>query len=73
MLPTDKPDPKDFGLTEPLYTVKETCRMLRMCRDSFYKAVAKDQIRIKKRGRQSLVYATEIAAYLSWLRDAPRG
>ncbi len=63
-------DPRLFGLTRPVYTVAETLDLLHIGRTAFYSAVKDGSMRIVKRGRSTLVYADDIAAYLTNLRNA---
>jgi len=67
---TEQIDPRAFGLTKPVYSVAETLDLLHISRAGFYAAVKNGAIRIVKRGKSSLVYADDIAAYLTSLRAA---
>jgi hypothetical protein len=63
-------DPRAFGLAKPVYSVPETLELLHIGRTDFYKRVKRGEIKITKRGKASLVFAIDIAAYLTDLRNA---
>lgn len=62
-------DPRAFGLVKPVYSVPETLELLHIGRTDFYKRVKRREIKITKRGKTSLVYAIDMAAYLTKLRS----
>jgi excisionase family DNA binding protein len=63
-------DPRAFGLVKAAYTVNETLELLSIGRTSLYEAVKRDELRLVKFGKKTLVYATDIAAFLAQLQDA---
>jgi hypothetical protein len=62
-------DPRAFGLTKPVYGVNEVLGLLHIGRTAFYAAVRRGEIRLTKRGKTSLIFADDIAAYLTNLRN----
>jgi excisionase family DNA binding protein len=61
-------DPRTFGLFKAAYSVKETLALLSIGRTSFYQLVDRNELKITKLGRKSLVCATDIVALLARLR-----
>lgn len=61
-------DPRTFGLFKAAYSVKETLALLSIGRTSFYELVDRDELKITKLGRKSLVCANDIVALLVRLR-----
>jgi excisionase family DNA binding protein len=61
-------DPRAFGLVRAAYSVKETLDLLSIGRTTFYGLVDRGDLKITKLGRKSLIYATDIAAFLTRLR-----
>lgn len=61
-------DPRTFGLFKAAYSVKETLALLSIGRTSFYGLVDRDELKITKLGRKSLVCANDIVALLVKLR-----
>ena len=64
------PDPRAFGLLKAAYSVHETLELLSIGRTSLYEAVKRGDLKLVKFGAKSLVYATDIAAFLTKLQDA---
>jgi excisionase family DNA binding protein len=62
-------DPRAFGLIKAAYSVSETLELLSIGRTSLYEAVKRGELRLVKFGKKTLVYATDIAAFLSRLQD----
>ena len=63
-------DPRAFGLVKAAYTINETLELLSIGRTSLYQAVKRGELRLVKFRKKTLVYATDIAAFLSRLQDA---
>ena len=63
------PDPRAFGLLKAAYSVNETLDLLSIGRTSLYEAVKRGELRLVKFGKKTLVYATDIAEFLSRLQD----
>jgi excisionase family DNA binding protein len=63
-------DPRAFGLVKAAYSVNETLDLLSIGRTSLYEAVNRGELRLVKFGKKSLVYATDIAAFLAQLQNA---
>ena len=61
-------DPRTFGLFKAAYSVKETLALLSIGRTSFYELVDRDELKITKLGRKSLVCVNDIVALLVRLR-----
>ena len=61
-------DPRAFGLVRVAYSVNETLNLLSIGRTTFYELVDRGDLRITKLGRKSLIYAIDIAAFLTRLR-----
>lgn len=61
-------DPRAFGLVKAAYSVKETLELLSIGRTTFYELVDREDLKITKLGRKSLVYAIDLAALLNKLR-----
>ena len=61
-------DPRTFGLVKAAYSVKETLELLSIGRTMFYELVDREDLKITKLGRKTLVYAVDLAALLSKLR-----
>jgi excisionase family DNA binding protein len=62
-------DPRAFGLVKAAYTVNETLELLSIGRTSLYEAVKRGELRLVKFGKKTLIFATDIAAFLSRLQD----
>jgi excisionase family DNA binding protein len=62
-------DPRAFGLQKAAYSVAETLELLSIGRTSLYEAVKRGELRLVKFGKKTLVYSTDIAAFLSRLQD----
>jgi excisionase family DNA binding protein len=52
-------DPRAFGLVKAAYSVKETLELLSIGRTTFYELVDREDLKITKLGRKTLVYAAE--------------
>ena len=65
----DPIDPRAFGFTKAAYAVGETLELLSIGRTSLYQAVKRGELRLVKFRKKTLVYATDIAAFLSRLQD----
>jgi excisionase family DNA binding protein len=63
-------DPRAFGLLKAAYSVNETLEQLSIGRTTFYELVDRGDLKITKLGRKSLVYAVDLAALLSKLRES---
>jgi excisionase family DNA binding protein len=63
-------DPRFFGLVKAAYSVSETLNLLSIGRTTFYELVDRGDLKITKLGRKSLVYAIDLAALLSKLRES---
>jgi excisionase family DNA binding protein len=63
-------DPRAFGLAKAAYTVNETLAILSIGRTSLYKLVQSGDLKLVKLGKKSLLYATDIAAFLTRLQEA---
>jgi len=61
-------DPRAFGLTKAAYSVKETLELLSIGRTKFYELVDQGDLKITKLGSKSLIYVTDIVAFLAKLR-----
>jgi excisionase family DNA binding protein len=61
-------DPRVFGLVKVAYSVKETLDLLSIGRTTFYELVDRQDLKITKLGRKTLVYAVDLAALLNKLR-----
>jgi excisionase family DNA binding protein len=55
---------------EAAYSVNETLELLSIGRTSLYEAVKRGELRLVKFGKKTLVYGTDIAAFLTQLQDA---
>jgi excisionase family DNA binding protein len=62
--------PQDYGLTKAAYSVNETLNLLSIGRTTFYQLVDRGELTLAKIGKKSLVYAVDIAAFLSKLKTA---
>jgi excisionase family DNA binding protein len=62
-------DPRAFGLVKAAYTVSETLNLLSIGRTSLYAAVKQGQLHPVKFGRKTLLYATDLAAFLKMLKE----
>jgi excisionase family DNA binding protein len=62
-------DPRAFGLLKAAYTVNETLNVLSIGRTSLYAAVKQGDLHPVKFGRKTLFYATDLAAFLTLLKD----
>jgi excisionase family DNA binding protein len=63
-------DPRALGLVKVAYSVKETLELLSIGRTTFYELVDRGDLKITKLGRKTLVYAVDLAALLSKLRES---
>ena len=63
-------DPRAFGLVKVAYSVNETLELLSIGRTTFYELVEREDLKITKLGRKTLVYAVDLAALLSKLRES---
>jgi hypothetical protein len=61
-------DPRAFGLVKAAYSVNETLDLLSIGGTIFYELVDRDDLKITKLGKKSLVYAFDIAVLLNKLR-----
>jgi excisionase family DNA binding protein len=61
-------DPRALGLVKAAYSVKETLELLSIGRTTFYELVDRQELKITKLGRKTLVYAVDLAALLNKLR-----
>jgi excisionase family DNA binding protein len=61
--------PRDFGLVKVAYSVTETLTILSIGRTSIYRLVKQGALRPAKLGKKTLFYASDIAAFLSRLRE----
>jgi len=61
-------DPRAFGLVKAAYSVKETLELLSIGRTTFYELVDREDLKITKLGKKTLVYAVDLAALLNKLR-----
>ena len=55
-----------------MLSVAEACKVLSIGRSKFYEAVAREEIRIKKLGKKSLVAHSDLVSWASRLPDARR-
>jgi excisionase family DNA binding protein len=62
--------PQDYGLVRAAYSVNETLHLLSIGRTTFYQLVERGDFTLAKIGKKSLVYAVDIAAFLSKLKTA---
>ena len=63
-------DPREFGLMKTAYSVGEVLEQLSIGRTSLYAAVKRRELTPVKFGRKTLFYATDLAAFLTRLRQA---
>jgi excisionase family DNA binding protein len=63
-------DPREFGLMKAAYGVGEVLEQLSIGRTSLYAAVKRRELTPVKFGRKTLFYATDLAAFLTRLRQA---
>jgi excisionase family DNA binding protein len=63
--------PRAFGLTKATYSVNETLDLLSIGRTTFYGLVERGDLKIAKLGTKSLIYAIDLAALLTKLRELP--
>jgi hypothetical protein len=61
--------PKELGLTKACYSVNETLMLLSIGRTSLYALMQHGDLKSAKLGKKTLIYATDIAALLTKLRD----
>lgn len=62
-------DPRAFGLFKVAYSVHDTLDLLSIGRTTFYALVARGDLKITKLGKKSLVYAVDLAALMTKLRE----
>ena len=63
-------DPRVFGLTKVAYSVKETLELLSIGRTKFYELVDRGDLKVTKLDKKSLIYAIDLAEFLTKLRPA---
>jgi excisionase family DNA binding protein len=63
-------DPRAFGLTKAAYSVNEALEILSVGRTSFYRLATSGALPLAKLGKKTLVLSSDIAAFLTQLRDA---
>lgn len=63
--------PRAFGLIKAAYSVNETLDLLSIGRTTFYGLVERGDLKIVKLGTKSLIYAIDLAALLTKLRELP--
>jgi excisionase family DNA binding protein len=63
-------NPREFGLVKAAYSVNETLDLLSIGRTSLYKVVSQGALRPTKLGKKTLFYASDIAQFLTKLREA---
>ena len=63
-------DPRVFGLTKATYAVAEALEQLSIGRTALYAAVKRRELNPVKFGRKTLFYATDLAAFLTRLKQA---
>jgi predicted DNA-binding transcriptional regulator AlpA len=63
-------DPRAFGLAKAAYSVNETLDILSIGRASLYKLVNSGALRPAKLGKKTLFCSSDIAAFLTSLREA---
>jgi excisionase family DNA binding protein len=63
-------DPRAFGLTKAAYSVNETLELLSIGRTSLYAAIKQGDLHPTKFGRKTLLYASDLAAFLAKLSEA---
>jgi predicted DNA-binding transcriptional regulator AlpA len=63
-------EPQAFGLTKAAYSVNETLDLLSIGRTSLYKLVSCGALRPAKLGKKTLFFASDIAAFLTKLKEA---
>jgi predicted DNA-binding transcriptional regulator AlpA len=63
-------DPRAFGLTKAAYSVNETLDVLSIGRTSLYKLVNSGALKPAKLGKKTLFCSSDIAAFLTSLREA---
>jgi hypothetical protein len=61
--------PGELGLTKACYSVNETLMLLSIGRTSLYALIQHGDLKPAKLGKKTLIYATDIAALLTKLRD----
>jgi hypothetical protein len=61
-------DPRIFGLVKAAYSVNDTLTLLSIGRTSLYKLVACGDLKIAKLGKKTLIFACDIAAFLTKLK-----
>jgi excisionase family DNA binding protein len=66
----DPIDPRTFGLTKAAYSVSETLDVLSIGRTSLYKLVSAGALKPAKLGKKTLFCASDIAAFLTKLKEA---
>src|SRR6195256_5441869 len=67
---SDNPiDPRVFGLAKAAYGVGETLDLLSIGRTSLYAAVKRGDLKRVKFGKKTLFYATDLASFLTRLRQ----
>jgi excisionase family DNA binding protein len=63
-------EPRAFGLVKAAYSVNETLELLSIGRTSLYEAVKRGDLKLVKFGTKTLVFATDLAAFLAQLKGA---
>jgi hypothetical protein len=63
-------DLRTLGLTKAAYTVNDTLTLLSIGRTSLYKLVGCGALRPAKLGKKTLFFASDIAAFLTKLKEA---
>ena len=65
----DPINPSDLGFTKVAYAVDETLELLSIGRTALYAAVKRGDLKRVKFGKKTLFYATDLAAFLTRLRQ----
>jgi excisionase family DNA binding protein len=63
-------EPRAFGLLKAAYSINETLELLSIGRTSLYEAVNRGDLKIVKFGNKTLVYAADLAAFLTLLKGS---
>jgi hypothetical protein len=63
-------DPRTFGLVKVAYGVGETLELLSIGRTSLYGTVRRGELTPVKFGKKTLLYAADLAAFLTRLKSA---
>ena len=63
-------DLRTLGLTKAAYSVNDTLTLLSIGRTSLYKLVSCGALRPAKLGKKTLFFASDIAAFLTKLKEA---